>query len=135
MPLVLGPAIPVAAPTATRCDFRAHVDGVNIQIRFFSDAAGLVPIAPGSGSATLTATSEAFAYRSPRSRGERVPAAGGRVASQWVSPAIVGAVGGVWNLLGLGGGTDTVTVTPSLIVPPGGAVSYSIGFDCDGVVS
>jgi hypothetical protein len=135
MPLVLGPAIPIASPTATRCDFGAHVDGVNVQIRFFADAAGLVPIAPGTGSATLTASSDAFAYRSPRAAGERVPVAGGRVTSQWDSPTLVGAVDGRWYLRGLGGGADTLTITPSAIVPPGGAVTYAIGFDCDGVVS
>lgn len=135
MPLVLGPAIPIASPTATRCDFRAHVDAVNVQIRFFTDADGLVPIAPGTGSATLTSTSDAVAYRSPRSAGERVPVSGDRVQSHWVSAAIVGAVGGTWNVMDLGAGTDTLTITPSVIVPPGGAVTYSIGFDCDGVVS
>lgn len=126
-----GPAIPVGSPTSTRFNLERVHDSVNVQIRFFSDAEGLVPIAPGAGSATLTATHEATMMRGTPISPELIDS-GAQVLSAFSSGAIVGAAAATWQELALGGGTATVTITPSALVLPPGAVTYSIVIDTEG---
>ncbi len=126
-----GPAIPVGSPTSTRFNLERPLTAVNVQIRFFSDAAGLVPIAPGAGTATLTATHEATMMRGTPISPELINS-GAQVLSAFSSGSIVGAAAATWQELALGGGTATVTITPSALVPPPGAVTYSIVIDTEG---
>ena len=125
-----GPAVPVGAPTSTRFNFERPLGSVNVQIRFFSDAAGLVPIAPGVGSATLTATHEATMFRGTFGNPERI-SDGVQVLSSFAGGAIVAAAAATWQELALGGGTATVSITPSVLVLPPGAVTYSIVLDTE----
>ena len=125
-----GPAIAVGSPVATRFNFNVTRGAVNVQIRFFSDAAGLVTIAGGTGSATLTATHSATMFRGSRLDPERIDA-GADVDSTFNSTPIAGAVDGEWQEFALGGGTSVVVITPSVIAAPGGAVTYSIVVDAE----
>lgn len=129
---LVGPAIPVGAPVATTFDFPQYRVAVNAQIRFFSDAAGLVPIAYGTGSATLTATNRTAFVRGPRTDPSFIGGVSGTaIESGYAGGTIAGAVGGVWQEFTLGAGSTSLTITPSVIVPPGGAVTYAIVIDTE----
>ena len=128
-----GPAIAVGSPVATRFNFNDRRLAVNVQIRYFSDAAGLATIAGGTGSATLTATHSAVMFRGTRNAATDATLidGGAVVDSTFTSAAVVGAVDGEWQEFALGGGTSVIVVTPSVLVTPGGAVSYSIVVDAE----
>jgi hypothetical protein len=122
-----GPAIPILAPVATRFAFGDTLVAVNLQIRFFSDDAGLVPLAPGTGSATLTASHSSFWVRGEGFDAQRING-GALVPSTWPTAVIVAAPDGQWQERPLGGGATALIIVPSLIVAPG-AVTYSIVVD------
>jgi hypothetical protein len=124
-----GSAVLVGAPEGTRFNFNRTLMEVNVQIRYFSDAAGLVPIASGSGSATLTVTHSASMWRGTNAAPVRI-ADGDNVTSTFTSAAFVAVVDGKWQPVDLGGGASTITVTPSALAA-GAAVSYSIVVDAD----
>lgn len=125
-----GPAIAVGSPVATRFNFNDRRLAVNVQLRFFTDADGLVSLAGGTGSATLTATHSAPMFRGSRRDPEQIDA-GANVESTFAMTAIAGAVDGEWQELTLGGGTSSVVITPSALVVPGSAVTYSIIVDAE----
>lgn len=125
-----GPAIAVGSPTGSRFNFNDRRLAVNVQIRFFSDASGLVTIAGGTGSATLTATHEATMFRGSRRDPEQIDA-GANVESTFAMTAATGCVDGEWQEITLGGGTSSIVITPSSLALPAGAVTYSIVVDAE----
>lgn len=124
-----GAAVLVGAPEGTRFNFNHVVEKVNIQIRFFSDADGLVTIAGPTGSATLTVTHSATMWRGTQREPVRIDN-GANVDSAFDMTAIAAAPDGEWQPIDLGGGASSIVVTPSVIVS-GAAVSYSIVVDAE----
>lgn len=126
---LMSPPILVAAATAVKFSFLQYQRSVNVQTRFYTDAAGLVPLAIGTGARDITATNTASAY-------EGQFADPGTTESSFVSSidggAISAAVDGRWYELGLGGGMQNVTLTAAVNVSPGTAVSYRIFVDAPG---
>jgi hypothetical protein len=124
-----GAAVLVGAPEGTRFNFNHVVEKVNVQIRFFSDAAGLVTIAGPTGSATLTVTHSASMWRGTQREPVRIDD-GANVISAFTSTVYTLVPDGKWQSVDLGGGASSIVVTPSVILS-GAAVSYSIVVDAE----
>jgi hypothetical protein len=124
-----GSAVLVGAPEGTRFNFNRTLMEVNVQIRFFSDAAGLTTIAGPTGSATLTVTHSASMWRGTNAAPIRIDD-GANVVSAFTSTVYTLVPDGKWQPVDLGGGASSIVVTPSVILS-GGAVSYSIVVDAD----
>lgn len=106
---------------------------VNVQIRFFSDVDGLVPVEPGTGSATLTPTNLTPMTAGTRSAPVRL-SDGAAISSGYVAAStVVAAAGGVWQNIPLGAGATSVTITPTLVTHPD-APTYRIVIDTEMLV-
>lgn len=126
---LMSPPIAVADATPVNFDFSQYRASVNVQTRFYSDAAGLVEVTPGTGSRDISATNVSTAYEGDFSDP-------GTVIEDFVSAidggAIAGAVDGRWYELTLGGGLDNVTLTAAANTTPGTAVTYRVFVDAPG---
>lgn len=124
---LMSPPIAVADATAVRFDFSRYRDTVNVQVRFYSDAAGeteLSPLGTGSRDLAITNTSTAFAGAFAN------PEVTQTFDSDVVSLAAV--ADGLWTEVDLGGGMNNITVTAAVDVSPGTAVTYRIIVDAPG---
>jgi hypothetical protein len=124
----MSPPIAVAAATAVKFTFSQYRSLVNAQVRFYTDAAGLLPLAVGTGSRDITATNTAEAFEGPFTS----PGTAETIVSGINGGTIVGAVDGTWYELDLGGGMQNVTLAAAANVTPGTAVSYRIFVDSPG---
>lgn len=120
---VASPALPLASTDAQAFTFSRRTV-LNVQVRFYLDAAGTVPIAAGTGSRDLTATNVTPVFV------ERV-AIHAPVENAIDGGTRAGCVGGTWYLLGLGGGLQQANIAASGGVDPGGAASYRIVVDVE----
>ena len=127
---LMSPPILVADATAVAFSFAQRVASVNVQVRFFTDAAGLVSLSPvGTGSRDVVATNVASAFQGPFSFPETT-------LSGFVSAIDGGSLSamkdGTWYELGLGSGMGNVIIAAASNVTPGGAVTYRIIVDTAG---
>ena len=122
----------VAASTPWSFAFSNYRSSVSVQVRFFTDANGLVEVGTrGTGSRDLTATSVSRAY-SGRSTN---PTAVLSLVSDLSSSTISALPDGQWAELLLDGGLGQVTIVAAPNVTPGGAITYRIIVEADGYSS
>lgn len=125
---LMSPPILVAAATAVTFSFSGYRSNVNVQVRFYTDAEGLVPLAIGTGSRDLTATNTSSAFQ-----GSIVsPGTEETFVSNIDGGTLTAAVDGTWYELGLGGSMQNITLAAAANVNPGTAVSYRIFVDSPG---
>ena len=120
---VMSPPIPVASSDAQIFQFKGLVDTCNVQVRFFSDAAGTVEIAPGTGSRDITATTLVSAYEGPAGRPTAVVT---DVLTGLDRGTLAAAVDGVEYALDFGAGAPNVRLVVAPNVTPGGAATYRV---------
>ena len=126
---LLSPPILEAASTAVRFDFSQYRLAVNVQVRYYTDAAGTVEVTPlETGSRNITATNTSTGYEGLF----RSPGVPQTFNSNINNGTIAAAADGRWYELSLGGGLQNVTLVAAPNVPPGGAVSYRIIVDAPG---
>ena len=119
-PQALASSTPVELTFTTR-------GAVNVQIVFYTDAAGTVPVDAGLGTATLTVTRQSVGYEGA--------SAAPTLAN--VPMPVSDIVGGVKTLVpgaelqafGLGGGANRVIATATAVVGGGGATHYRLMAD------
>lgn len=106
---------------------------MNVQVRFFTDTEGMVPLAPaGIGSRNIVATNQSVAYEgNPTRSTSRLTA----FQSAINNGTFAAAADATWYELGLGGGLGQVTITATANVTPGGAVTYRIFVESAGASS
>ena len=127
---LMSPPILVADATAVVFRFSQRQATVNAQVRFFTDAAGLVELLPvGTGSRNVTATNSASAF-------EGEFADPGTTLTDFVSAidsgTLTGMVDGTWYEFNFGSGMGNVILSAAVNVTPGGALSYRIIVDTAG---
>jgi hypothetical protein len=127
---LMSPPILVAASTAIKFSFSQRQASVNAQVRFYTDAAGLVELAPlGTGSRAVTATNTATAF-------EGLFSSPGATLSNFDNDinggTITAAVDGRWYEIALGSGMGNLTLVAAPNVTPGTAVTYRIIVDAAG---
>lgn len=129
MAMMSGP-IAVASATAYKFTFSGYQTSVNVQMKFYTDAAGetaLAPLGTGSRDITATTTTSAFqgSFRNPEPATQTF-------TSNINGGSISAAVDGRWYELALGSGMQNVTLAAAANVTPGTAVSYRIIVDASG---
>lgn len=120
---VMSPPIAVAAATPIRVEFANVAPSANIQYRFYSDAAGTVAIAPGTGTRDLSLFHDASAFEgSFSSPGQTLPFDD----SSLENGTIVDAVDGMIYEADFGAGLSSITITAAAKTTPGSAVVYRV---------
>lgn len=126
---LMSPPILVAASTAVAFTFSQRMPSVNVQVRFFTDAEGLIELAPvGTGSRDVTATNSATAFEGQFSD----PGTTLTFTSAINGGTLSAMVDGTWYELDLGSNMGNVIIAAAPNVTPGGAVSYRIIVDTAG---
>lgn len=121
--------IAVASATAYKFSFAGYQASVNVQVKFYTDAAGTTPLAPlGTGSRDITATNTSTAFEGQF----RNPTPTQTFDSTIDDGTITGAVDGRWYEIPLGSGMQNVTLVAVANVTPGTAVSYRLIVDTQG---
>jgi len=120
---VMSPPILVANSDAQVFQFKGSVATCNVQVRFFSDDAGTVEIAPGTGSRDITATTLVSAYEGPAGRPTAVVT---DVLTDLELGTLAAAVDGVEYALDFGSGVPNVRLVAAPNTTPGGAVTYRV---------
>lgn len=128
---LVSPPIPVADDTPLDCELTIRRLSVNVQFRYYSDAAGTLEVVPrGGGTRDLVATNRASGFVGDF----RNPTA---VIAPFVSDVEGGtlstAVSERWYELNLGSGFGQLTITAAgLGADAPGAATYRIVVDADG---
>ena len=126
---LMSPPILVAASTAVAFTFAQRQSSVNVQVRFFTDAAGLVELSPlGTGSRDVTAINTASAFEGQFADPGTVLG----FTSDINGGTLAAMADGKWYELGLGAGMGNVTIAAAPNTTPGTAVSYRIIVDTAG---
>jgi hypothetical protein len=125
----VSPPILVADATPALFNFTRRA-AVNVQVRFYTDAAGTVPSDTGLGSRDLTATNSSMFYERGRDSGYRAKT----LESEIDNGALMACVGGTWYEMLLGGGMQQLTLAATGGADPPGAASYRIAVDAEGDV-
>lgn len=126
---LISPPILVAAATPVNFTFRERRTVVNVQVRFYTDAAGTVEMGTrGTGTRDLTATNSSSGYQGAFSN----PTAIGPFTSNINNGAIVAMVSETWYELALGGGMGQLTLVAAANVDAPGSLSYRIIADSEG---
>lgn len=126
---LMSPPILVGASTAVAFTFSQRQSSVNVQVRFFTDTAGLVELAPlGTGSRDVTATNSSSAFQGPFSN----PGTTLSFVSDINGGTLTGMVDGKWYELDLGANMGNVILVAAPNVSPGTAASYRIIVDVAG---
>ena len=127
---LMSPPILVAASTAVEFAFSQRQASVNAQVRFYTDAAGLVELSPlGTGSRDFTATNTSSAFQGQFSDpGTELR----NFASNIDGGTLAAAADGKWYEIDLGSGMGNVTLVAAPNVTPGTATTYRIIVDAAG---
>ena len=120
----------VADATPWSFAFSNYRSSVSVQVRFFTDLAGLVEVGSrGTGSRDLTAWNVSSAYSGKSTK----PTATLRnFTSDLTNGTITGVPDGRWTELLLDGGLGQVTIAAVANTPVGGSVTYRIIVDAEG---
>ena len=116
----------LASSTPVELTF-THRGAVNVQIVFYTDAAGMVFVAAGLGTATLTVTRQTSGYE-----GESTAPTVANVplpVSDIVGGTKALVSGATLQGFGLGGGANRILLTATVIVGGGGATHYRLMAD------
>lgn len=116
----------LASSTPVELTF-THRGAVNVQIVFYTDAAGTLPVDAGLGTATLTTTRQTVGYEgdsvSPTLANVPMP------VSDFVGGVKSLVPGGTLSGFGLGGGANRIFLTATVVVGGGGATHYRLMAD------
>lgn len=131
---IMSPPILVAAATPINFVLRRRLVAVNIQVRFYTDADGLVEVGTrGTGSRDITATNISSAFEGVFGNPTRVVP---NIVSDLENGTVTAMVDGKWIELLLGGaGLGQLTIAAATNTNPAGATSYRIIVDAEGSCS
>lgn len=126
---LMSPPIAVAASTAVSFSFGQYLSSVNVEVRFYTDAAGTAQMGTrGTGTRDLTAINTSTAYEGPF----RNPVDTQTFVSDINGGSITAAVSERSYELALGGGMQNVTITAAPNVNAPGSATYRIIVDAPG---
>jgi hypothetical protein len=126
---LISPPILVAAATPVNFTLRNRRTSCNVQVRFYTDAAGTVEMGTrGTGTRDLTATNSSSGYQGSFS----APTAIGPFTSNINGGAITAMISETWYELGLGSGMGQLTLVAVANVNAPGSASYRIIVDSEG---
>jgi hypothetical protein len=128
---LMSPPIAVADATPVKFSFRMWRSSCNVQIRFYTDLAGTAEVATrGTGQRDVTGTNTTSAYEGTfTSPTTIVPV----LVTDVPGATVANMVDGKWYSLDLGSGMGQLTLAAVADVNPGGAVTYRVIAEVEGV--
>lgn len=126
---LMSPPIANADATAVTFTFAQYRTSVNVQVRFYTDAAGTAEMGTrGTGTRDVTATNTSTAYEGNFAN----PGTTQPFVSDIDNGTIAAMVSEEWNEISLGGGMQNVTLVATVDVDAPGSVVYRIIVDAAG---
>jgi hypothetical protein len=126
---LMSPPIAVADATPVLFSFSGYRTSCNVQVRFYTDADGIVSLSPlGTGSRALAFTNTSSAFEGAFAD----PGTEETFNSNINGSAVAAAVDGTWYKVDLLAGLQNLTIASAANVTPGTAVTYRIIVDVQG---